>query len=102
LVFDNSYRPCIEVLLDGGEVGEKDRRLFVRPPASAPTEQHHRRKAGISRSEETAEICVGGNQYPGLSRGPRKDLVVVSAGQAVTRDVDRIVPCCPQTLSQFR
>ena len=29
MVFHNSYRPSIEVLLDGGEVGEKDRRLFV-------------------------------------------------------------------------
>lgn len=102
MVFDNSYRSCIEVLLDCGEVGEEDRRLFVWPPARAPTKEHHGRNAGISRSEETAEICVGGNQYPVPSRGPREDLVVVGSGQAVGRDMDRLVPGCYQTLSQFR
>jgi hypothetical protein len=38
----------------------------VWPSASTPTEEHHGRNDGISRREETAKICVGGNQYPVL------------------------------------
>jgi hypothetical protein len=64
--------------------------------------EHHGRNNRISRSEETAEIRVGGNQYPVLSRSPREDLLVVRPGQAVGPDMDRILPGCSQLVSQFR
>src|SRR5487761_1843582 len=77
-VVDHGDRSRVEILFDGGQVGEEAHRLLVGSASGAATEEDDRGHGDVSGGKQPAEVGVGRDEHPPFGCRPGEYLLVVS------------------------